>query len=194
MVPVYLTKVVFTLPFAAPCLDPSSIWLWKEFFFTRMGMPNWWCFQKPTPCFMDKSYTREYPFLLFTENDAHRNGLFLHLRHHISPFCQNQYSFFCFVSRMLEAIVIPFISQSNCSCVMLMASCLFRCHWKGPALSRLYRRINPSCSQYKPLIRSRRRPQNRNSVFVNGSRSNSYWTRTERLSIPFRRSVYPQAM
>lgn len=47
---------------------------------------------------------------------------------------------------------------------------------------------------YTPLIRSRRRPQNRNSVFVNGSRSNSCWTRTERPSIPFRRSVYPQAM
>ena len=33
--------------------------------------------------------------------------------------------------------------------------------------SRLYNRMKPSFSQYKPLMRSRRRPQNRNRVLVN---------------------------
>ena len=54
--------------------------------------------------------------------------------------------------------------------------------------------MNPSCSQYNPLIRSLRLPQNRNSAFVNGSSSNSCCTMAARPSIPFRRSVYPQAM
>ena len=42
---------------------------------------------------------------------------------------------------------------------------------------------------YKPLIRSRRRPQNRNSVLVNGSSSNCCWTSRARPSMPLRRSV-----
>ena len=49
--------------------------------------------------------------------------------------------------------------------------------------------MKPSPSQYKPLIRSRRLPQNRNSVLVNGSSSNSCCTMAASPSIPFRMSV-----
>ena len=48
---------------------------------------------------------------------------------------------------------------------------------------------DPLPSQYSALIRSRRLPQNRNSVLVNGSRLNCCWTKDARPSIPRRRSV-----
>ena len=43
------------------------------------------------------------------------------------------------------------------------------------------------------MIRSFRRPQNRNSAFWNGSNRNCVCTSPDRPSIPRRRSVYPQA-
>ena len=52
-----------------------------------------------------------------------------------------------------------------------------------------YSRIKPSLSQYRPLIRSRRLPQNRNSVFEKGASSNSCCTMAARPSIAFRMSV-----
>ena len=59
-------------------------------------------------------------------------------------------------------------------------------------IRRIARRLentNPLPSQYSALIRSRRLPQNRNSVLVKGSRSNSCRTSAARPSIPRRRSV-----
>ena len=88
----------------------------------------------------------------------------------------------------------PSINQRYCCGVNCRSSRSFRGHWYTPRSRRLYRRMKPSCSQYRPLIRSRRRPQKRKSVLVKGSSSNSCCTIAERPSIPFLRSVYPQAM
>ena len=83
----------------------------------------------------------------------------------------------------------PSMSQRYCCGVSVFISDSERGHWYAPCSSRLYSRMKPSFSQYKPLIRSRRRPQNRNSVLVNGSSSNCCWTRRARPSMPLRRSV-----
>lgn len=90
------------------------------------------------------------------------------------------------------SIFSPSISHRYCCGVRLRTSFSLRGHWYAPRSKRLYRRMKPSFSQYRPLIRSRRRPQNRNSVLVNGSNWNCCCTMLARPSIPFRRSVYPQ--
>ena len=82
------------------------------------------------------------------------------------------------------SICSPSMSQRYCCGVKVFTSDSERGHWYAPCSSRLYSRIKPSFSQYKPLIRSRRRPQNRNSVLVNGSSSNCCWTRHARPSMP----------
>ena len=91
------------------------------------------------------------------------------------------------------SICSPSMNQRYCCGVSTFTSDSERGHWYAPCSSRLYSRMKPSFSQYKPLIRSRR-PQNRNSVLVNGSSSNCCWTRRARPSMPLRRSVQPQAM
>ena len=77
----------------------------------------------------------------------------------------------------------------NCCGVSERASDSLRGHWYAPCSRRLYSRMKPSFSQYRPLMRSRRLPQNRNSVLVNGSSSNCCWTILASPSIPLRRSV-----
>ena len=62
-----------------------------------------------------------------------------------------------------------------------------------PRSKRLYRRTNPSPSQYNALIRSFRFPQKRNRLRLNGSRENSSFTSSAKPSMPFLKSVYPQA-
>jgi len=86
------------------------------------------------------------------------------------------------------SIFKPSMSQRYCRSVrVLIASLLL-----GRS-NRLYRRTNPSPSQYKALIRSFRFPQKRNRLRLNGSSENSSFTRSANPSIPFLRSVYPQA-
>lgn len=63
----------------------------------------------------------------------------------------------------------PSMSQRYCCGVRSLASVSLRGHWKLPDSRRLYSSRNPSPSQYRTFILSRRRPQNRNSVLVNGS-------------------------
>ena len=55
--------------------------------------------------------------------------------------------------------------------------------------SRLYSSTNPLPSQYRAFTLSRRLPQKRNSVLVNGSRRNCCCTIPARPSMPRRRSV-----
>ena len=55
------------------------------------------------------------------------------------------------------------------------------------------RQTKPSPSQYSAFTLSLRRPQNRNSVLVNGSSSTFCCTSVAIPSIPLRRSVYPTA-
>ena len=62
------------------------------------------------------------------------------------------------------------ISHRYCCAVSCRASPPFLGHWKLPLSSRLYTSTNPSPSQYSPLSRSFRRPQNRNCAFWNESR------------------------
>ena len=88
----------------------------------------------------------------------------------------------------------PSMSQRYCWGVSARASLSLRGHWKLPLSNRLCSSTKPLPSQYRALIRSRRRPQNRNSVLLNGSRSNSSRTSADSPSIPCRRSVYPQQM
>ena len=90
------------------------------------------------------------------------------------------------------SILNPSMSQRYCRGVSARASLSLRGHWKLPLSNRLYSSTKPLPSQYSALIRSRRRPQNRNSVLLNGSRSHSSRTSADKPSIPCRRSVYPQ--
>lgn len=87
----------------------------------------------------------------------------------------------------------PSINQRYCCAVSARASSLVLGHLKLPASSRLYASTKPSPSQYSAFTLSLRRPQNRNSVLVNGSSSNFCCTSVARPSIPLRRSVYPTA-
>ena len=82
-----------------------------------------------------------------------------------------------------------YISQRYCWAVRLLASLSFRGHWKEPDSRCLYSSTNPLPSQYNVLIRSRRLPQNKNNVLLNGSNWNSCWTMAASPSIPGRRSV-----
>ena len=66
----------------------------------------------------------------------------------------------------------PSMSHRYCWGVSARASLSLRGHWKLPLSNRLYSSTKPLPSQYSALIRSRRRPQNRNSVLLNGSSSN----------------------
>ena len=84
------------------------------------------------------------------------------------------------------SICSPSMSQRYCCGVSVFASDSERGHWYAPCSRRLYSRMKPSFSQYSPLIRSRRLPQNRNSVLVNGSNSNCCWTSRAKPSMPRR--------
>ena len=88
----------------------------------------------------------------------------------------------------------PSISHRYCWCVIVLTSSLFFGHRNLPSSNLLYKRRNPSPSQYKPLILSFFLPQNRNNVLVNGLRSNCACTIVASPSIPFLISVYPQAI
>ena len=88
----------------------------------------------------------------------------------------------------------PSISQRYGVGVSIFTSSADLGHFDAPCSSLLYSRMNPSRAQYSPFSRSRFRPQNRNSVLVNGSSSNCCCTIVAKPSIPLRRSVYPQAM
>ena len=61
------------------------------------------------------------------------------------------------------SICSPSMSQRYCCGVSVFTSDSERGHWYAPCSSRLYSRMKPPFSQYKPLIRSRRRPQNKNN-------------------------------
>ena len=72
---------------------------------------------------------------------------------------------------------------------------VFRGHLNFPSSSHLYSNRNPSPSQAKALIRSFRLPQKRNSMSVSkGFRLNRSRTVAASPSIPYLKSVYPQAM
>ena len=92
------------------------------------------------------------------------------------------------------SMLSPSISHRYCCGVSSRASSPVLGHWKVPASNRLYNSRKPLPSQRRPLIRSRRLPQNRNSVFVNGSSCNCSCTILANPSIPRRRSVYPRAI
>lgn len=92
------------------------------------------------------------------------------------------------------SMLSPSISQRYCCAVSCRASASLRGHWNDPDSRRLYSSTNPFLSQYSALIRSRRLPQNRNNVLVNGSSENSCCTIVANPSIPLRRSVYPHAI
>ena len=91
------------------------------------------------------------------------------------------------------SISSPSMSQRYCCAVNARASSPVLGHLKLPASNRLYASTNPSPSQHSAFTLSLRRPQNRKSVFVNGSSSNFCCTSVARPSIPLRRSVYPTA-
>lgn len=65
------------------------------------------------------------------------------------------------------SICSPSMSHRYCCGVRLRTSFSLLGHWYTPCSNLLYSRRKPSPSQYKPLSRSRRLPQNRNSVLVN---------------------------
>ncbi len=70
-----------------------------------------------------------------------------------------------------------------------------RDHEKEPSSSLLYKSKNPLPSHKRPLIRSPRPPQKRKSTFFsNGFMLYFVPISCARPSIPFRRSVLPQAM
>ena len=87
------------------------------------------------------------------------------------------------------SICSPSMSHRYCCGVSVFTSDSERGHWYAPCSRRLYSRMKPSFSQYSPLMRSRRRPQNRNNVLVKGSNANCCWTSRARPSMPLRRSV-----
>lgn len=87
----------------------------------------------------------------------------------------------------------PSISQRYCWGVSNFDSCSERGHWYFPYSNLLYKRINPSFSQYNALSLSLRRPQKRKSVLVNGLSENCCCTILASPSMPRLKSVYPQA-
>lgn len=89
----------------------------------------------------------------------------------------------------------PVSSHRNCSSLISSKSSVFRGHLNFPSSSLLYSNRNPSPSQTKALIRSFRLPQKRNSMSVSkGFRLNRSRTVAASPSIPYLKSVYPQAM
>ena len=100
-----------------------------------------------------------------------------------------------FIFLIPGSIVNPWRSLENCSCVKLRRSSSFLGHLNVPASRRLYSSRNPSPSQTRALMRSLRLPQNRKMVFgENGLSPNFSFTVVARPSMPYRRSVYPQAI
>lgn len=89
----------------------------------------------------------------------------------------------------------PVSSHRKCSSLISSKSSVFRGHLNFPSSSLLYSNRNLSPSQTKALIRSFRLPQKRNSMSVSkGFRLNRSRTVAASPSIPYLKSVYPQAM
>ena len=93
------------------------------------------------------------------------------------------------------SIVSPSINHLYCCGVIFLTSSILLGHLNFPASSLLYKSRKPSPSQRSPFILSFFLPQKRKSVLVRkGSSSNLFFTCVARPSMPYRRSVYPQAM
>ena len=112
------------------------------------------------------------------KNGALENSMFYTILSPVTALCAFGWSTFS-----------PSMSQRYCCGVSSRASVSLRGHWNTPFSNRLYSSTNPFPSQYSALIRSRRLPQNRNSVLVNGSNRNCCCTIFASPSIPLRRSV-----